>query len=201
MMRLFSRHFLSRFQLNRIVSPVMAGLSLGALGLVVMAQIFPALENAAYADSKVSATSEQLDKLSALRSFEVEVFTQTFPGYRQPMDADNIQYLRNALNRNNLLPKGSPAQGFLHLECAHQPECNLMRLYVTEGRHGQEVWSKTYPKYKLFVTWWLHNIEDPMEKLSQKMVQELAADYQANHKNPSTSQVSVERIQINDPKP
>jgi hypothetical protein len=129
--------------------------------------------------SAVAEADEPLAKprLGDLKSFEVEQYTESFSHERDFIEPEYVQQLTTALEHERALPKASPADGVIRLRCVKGPECNDLKLSVTYGSDGPEVWSVTEKRYKFFTTWWFGNILKPSQTLTTEFIQQLAEAY------------------------
>lgn len=124
-----------------------------------------------------SADGSSSLRLGDLKSFEVDQYNTAFGTERVPIEAEYPPILRTALNQETSLPKGSPADGVIHMYCVKWPECNDIKVNVTAGWDGPEVWSTVTKKYKFFSTWWFGNIVNPPEYLTRDIIKQLAVAY------------------------
>jgi hypothetical protein len=88
--------------------------------------------------------------LGSLASFEVSQLRTPFATHSYAMRAELPEYLRAAVRQHPSLPKATPAQGMIHLTCLDDYRCTSIKLSVTQGETGPELWQQTFSNS----TWW-----------------------------------------------
>lgn len=100
--------------------------------------------------STTTATTTSPVGLGSLTSFEVSQLRTPFATHSYAMRAELPEYLRVALRQHPELPTATPAQGVIHLACLDDYRCTTLKLSVTQGDTGPELWQQTFNNS----TWW-----------------------------------------------
>jgi hypothetical protein len=88
--------------------------------------------------------------LGSVASFEVSQLRTPFATHSYAMRAELPEYLRVAIRQHPALPKATPAQGMINLTCLDDTRCSSIKLSVTQGETGPELWQRTFNN----TTWW-----------------------------------------------
>lgn len=120
--------------------------------------------------------SDSSSLLGELRSFDVmDIEPQNFSATRENVPAEVMEYARAALQTDERLRYGSPAQGLLRFICANHA-CTRIRAEVTQGYNGPVVWhmESTYEP-NVFIN--VQFLPDS-KRFAKRVVGRLAMDYQ-----------------------
>lgn len=124
--------------------------------------------------------SNSYSVLGELQSFDVlDMESHDFSSSRENVPAEVLEYARTALQNEERLRYGSPAQGLLRFSCANQ-ECSRIRAEVIQGLNGPVVW-QTEKTYEPNVWVNVHFMPDS-KKFAKQIVDKLAMDYQKSIK-------------------
>lgn len=131
---------------------------------------------AAKPESGMIPVSNSYSVLGDLQSFDVvDMESHDFSSTRENVPAEVLEYARTALQNEERLAYGSPAQGLLRFSCANQ-DCSKIRAEVTQGLNGPVVWQmeRTYQPNVLVN---VHFMPDS-KRFAKQIVDKLAMDYQ-----------------------
>jgi len=114
--------------------------------------------------------------LGELRSFDVmDIEEHNFSSARENVPAEILEYARTALQNDDRLRYGSPAQGVLRFSCVDNG-CSKIRAEVTQGHNGPVVWqTEALFEPSVFVN--VHFLPDS-KLFAKRIVGRLAVDYQ-----------------------
>jgi hypothetical protein len=126
--------------------------------------------------------------LGEMQSFDVmDIEKHDFSAIRENVPAEVLEYARTALQNDDRLEYGSPADGILRFSCAKE-DCSKIRAEVTQGLNGPVVW-ETEATYQPNVLVNVHFMPDS-KKFAKHIVQKLAMDYQKAMK-PSPMKINI----------
>lgn len=111
-------------------------------------------------------------ELSTLKSFEIRQFHDTYDTETAHVDPETFSYLGTALQKEASLPKASPAEGIIDLNCVDR-KCHYIEAKVYRGAEGPVLWQS-----KLRVYWTYGVSKDPRE-VAEQLITQLATDYRA----------------------
>ena len=125
------------------------------------------------------AQESAVPKLNDLKTFEVEQFHGRFSNYSRHLEAEYYTHLTHALSQERSLQSKTPAEGVIHLSCANLfGDCYNVKVSVTAGQNGPEVWSTKVGNYDLYTSFWFGGYEKGPKRVAKLIIQQLAKAYQ-----------------------
>ena len=127
--------------------------------------------------------------LGEIRSFDVmDIENSNFSSARENVPAEVLEYARSALQNDERLRYGSPAQGLLRFSCANSP-CSVIRAEVTQGSDGPVVW-QTEERFEPSMLVNVHFLPDG-KRFARRIDNKLALDYQKSLK-PMPTKINIQ---------
>lgn len=117
------------------------------------------------------ANNPSRPRLQELRSFEVLQFEPIFDQTPRIDYPELSQQLSELLRTQKLLPSASPADGVIRASCRGY-ECKTVRLTVSQGQSGPEVWHTDTQTYK-FWPWF----QRPSRQVASDLMSQLSQHY------------------------
>ena len=136
----------------------------------------PSAQNGQNGQNGMMSATNTSNPLGELRTFDVmDIENQNFSASREEVPAEVMEYARAALQNDDRLRYGSPAQGLLRFSCVNNA-CSRIRAEVTQGYNGPVVW-KTEETFEPNVLVNVHFLPDS-RRFAKHIVGKLAMDYQ-----------------------
>jgi len=118
-----------------------------------------------------------LDKLRAMKSFEIYQFHDDFDTEVNHVPQALMSLTATALSHTPELPYGSPAEGLIVLDCI-KPDCGQIRVVVREGNvNAPVVWQHDFDNYWFYTGTEFYSENRNPKKVAKTIVEALKTSY------------------------
>lgn len=144
-------------------------LILGMAGLMVIPS--------AVAKKDAPEYSHDINRLKGLKSFEIYHFHDPFNVEANKVPPELVSFTDTALRHTPALPKASPAEGVIVLQCV-KPDCGVVRATVRAGGVDSPiVWHVDADNYWFYTGDEFYSEPKNPRKVAKELMKKLAHDY------------------------
>ncbi len=121
--------------------------------------------------------NHDISDLKAVTSFEVYQFHGIFEVEDNRVPAEIINFVSTALSHNPAMPKASPADAVIVLECVRN-DCGKVRALVRKGHaDGPVIWHVDADNYWFYTGDEFYSEARNPRKVAKELIKKLSADY------------------------